>query len=70
MLSDETHGAEETDRLRFAISDSPVDTSSVYKTKENTLQKIYNYFRGRIKYKVKLDSHSILGKAILSLLTI
>ena len=32
--------AGETDRLRFAISDSPVDTSAVYKMKENMLQKI------------------------------
>ena len=48
------------DRLRFAISDSTVDTSAVYKMKENMLQKIYNYFRGRIKYSAKLDSHSIL----------
>lgn len=30
--------AGETDRLRFAISDCPVDTSAVYKMKENTLQ--------------------------------
>lgn len=50
----------ETDRQRFAISDSPVETSAVYQMKENTLQKIYNYFRGRIKYSVKLDGHSIL----------
>ena len=30
----------ETDRLRFAISDSPVDTSAAYKMKDNMLQKI------------------------------
>ena len=54
------NGAGETDRLKFAISDSPVDTSALYRMKENTLQKIYNNFRGRLKYNVKLDSHSIL----------
>ena len=59
MLSEETDGAGETDRLGFAISDSPVDKSAVYKIKENTLQKICN-FLGRIKYSIKRDSHSIL----------
>ena len=34
------HRAGETDRLRFAISDSLVDTSDAYKMKENMLQKI------------------------------
>ena len=29
-----------TDRLRFDISDSPVNTSAAYKMKENMLQKI------------------------------
>ena len=63
MLSKETDSAEETDRLGFAISDSPVDKSAagsaVYKMKENTLQKICNFLE-RIKNSIKLAGNSIL----------
>ena len=59
MLFEETDGAGETDRLGFAISDSPVDKSAAYKMKENTLQKICN-FLGRIKNNIKLAGNSIL----------
>ena len=59
MLSEETDGAGETDRLRFAISDSPVDKPAVYKMKENTLQEICNFF-GRIKNNIKLAGNPIL----------
>ena len=59
VLSGETDGARETDRLRFAIFNSPVDKSAVYKMEENTLQKICN-FLGKIKYFIKLAGNSIL----------
>ena len=60
MLFEETDGAgATTDRLGFAISDSPVDKSAVYKMKENTLQQIWN-FLGRIKNNIKLAGNSIL----------
>ena len=59
MLSEERDGAGETDRLGFAISDSPGDKSAVYKMEENTLQKICS-FPGRIKTGIKLTGNSIL----------
>ena len=59
MLSEERDGAGETDRLGFAISDSPVDKSAVYKMEENTLQKICS-FPGRIQNSIKLAGNSIL----------
>ena len=58
-VSEETDHAGETDRLGFAISDSPVDKSAVYKMEEKTLQKICN-FRGRIKNIIKLAGNLIL----------
>ena len=59
MLSEETDGTGETDQLGFAISDSPVNKSAVYKMEENTLQEICN-FLGRIKNNIKLARNSIL----------
>ena len=59
VLSEETDAAGEIDGLGFAISDSPVDKSAVYKMEENTLQEICN-FRGKIKSNIKLASNSIL----------
>ena len=59
VLSEETDVTGETGQLGFAISNSPVDKSAVYKMEENTLQEICN-FLGRIKNNIKLAGKSIL----------